>query len=42
MRGPLVYCLESPDLPAGVRVDEVRLPRERAWKRAASRRCSAA
>ena len=26
MRGPLVYCLESPDLPAGVRVDEVRLP----------------
>jgi uncharacterized protein len=24
-RGPVVYCLESPDLPAGVRVDEVRL-----------------
>jgi DUF1680 family protein len=27
MRGPLVYCLESPDLPEGVRVSEVRLPR---------------
>jgi DUF1680 family protein len=26
MRGPLVYCLESPDLPTGVRVDEVRIP----------------
>lgn len=26
MRGPLVYCLESPDLPSGVRVDEVRIP----------------
>jgi DUF1680 family protein len=26
-RGPLVYCLESPDLPAGVRVGEVILPR---------------
>ncbi|MCL5742807.1 MAG: glycoside hydrolase family 127 protein [Acidobacteria bacterium] len=26
MRGPLVYCLESPDLPAGVRVNEVSLP----------------
>jgi len=25
MRGPLVYCLESPDLPAGARVDEIRL-----------------
>ncbi|MBA4105932.1 MAG: ATP-binding protein [Pirellula sp.] len=24
-RGPIVYCLESPDLPAGVRVDEVAL-----------------
>jgi len=27
MRGPIVYCLESPDLPDGVRVSEVRLPR---------------
>jgi hypothetical protein len=25
MRGPLVYCLESPDLPSGVRVDEIRI-----------------
>lgn len=27
-RGPLVYCLESPDLPAGVRVLDVRVPRD--------------
>lgn len=27
-RGPVVYCLESPDLPAGVRVLDVHLPRE--------------
>ncbi len=27
MRGPIVYCLESPDLPEGVRVSEIRLPR---------------
>lgn len=27
MRGPLVYCLESPDLPSGVRVSEVALSR---------------
>lgn len=26
MRGPLVYALESPDLPAGVRVSEIALP----------------
>ncbi len=26
MRGPIVYCLESPDLPQGVSVWEVRLP----------------
>ena len=25
MRGPLVYCLESPDLPAGVRITEVAM-----------------
>jgi len=28
MRGPLVYCLESNDLPAGVRVLDVHLPRD--------------
>ncbi len=27
-RGPIVYCLESTDLPAGVRVLDVRVPRE--------------
>jgi uncharacterized protein len=27
-RGPLVYCLESPDLPSGVRVADVVLPRD--------------
>lgn len=26
MRGPLVYALESPDLPAGIRVSEIALP----------------
>jgi len=26
MRGPLVYCLESPDLPDGVHVEEIRVP----------------
>jgi DUF1680 family protein len=25
-RGPIVYCLESPDLPEGVRIQEVRVP----------------
>jgi len=28
MRGPIVYCLESPDLPEGVAVHEVRIPRD--------------
>lgn len=28
MRGPLVYCLESNDLPAGVRLLDVHLPRD--------------
>jgi DUF1680 family protein len=28
MRGPIVYCLESPDLPDGVRVWDVRIPRD--------------
>jgi DUF1680 family protein len=27
-RGPVVYCLESPDLPKGVRVADVVLPRD--------------
>ncbi len=31
MRGPIVYCLESPDLPRSVTVDEVRLPRRPSW-----------
>jgi hypothetical protein len=26
LRGPLVYCLESPDLPAGVAIEDVYLP----------------
>ena len=26
MRGPVVYCLESPDLPEGVRVSDVAIP----------------
>jgi DUF1680 family protein len=25
-RGPIVYCLESPDLPVGVRIDQVFVP----------------
>ena len=25
-RGPVVYCLESPDLPDGVRIDDVVVP----------------
>ena len=28
MRGPILYCLESPDLPEDVRVSEVHLPRK--------------
>ena len=31
MRGPIVYCLESVDLPPGVRLDDVRLPRDGRW-----------
>lgn len=33
MSGPLVYCLESPDLPQGVTLHEVRLPRAAAFER---------
>lgn len=32
LRGPIVYCLESPDLPAGVAIHEVRLPRDAAFE----------
>jgi uncharacterized protein len=28
MRGPLVYCLESPELPRGVNIRDVALPRD--------------
>lgn len=28
LRGPIVYCLESPDLPKGVRLSEIRIPRD--------------
>jgi DUF1680 family protein len=27
-RGPIVYCLESPDLPSGVRISDVMIPAE--------------
>jgi hypothetical protein len=30
-RGPIVYCLESPDLPNGVRLTTVRVPRDTQW-----------
>jgi DUF1680 family protein len=32
MRGPIVYCLESVDLPEKVNVMNVRLPRDVDWK----------
>jgi DUF1680 family protein len=28
VRGPVVYCLESPDLPEGTHVSAVRIPRD--------------
>ncbi|OPZ12115.1 MAG: Non-reducing end beta-L-arabinofuranosidase [candidate division BRC1 bacterium ADurb.BinA364] len=31
VRGPLVYCVESPDLPDGVKVENVCLKRGRTW-----------
>lgn len=31
-RGPLVYCLESPDLPADVSVEHVLVPLDTDWK----------
>lgn len=33
-RGPLVYCLETADLPDGMDIDRLRLPREATWKAA--------
>jgi uncharacterized protein len=30
-RGPLVYCLESADLPEGLAIDRIVLPREAKW-----------
>ncbi len=32
MRGPVVYCLESVDLPVGTKLDDVRLPRQPSWR----------
>jgi DUF1680 family protein len=32
MRGPIVYCLESVDLPEGVAIDDYRLPRQPQWR----------
>ena len=32
MRGPIVYCLESPDLPEGVAMHEVHLSRQAAFE----------
>jgi hypothetical protein len=31
-RGPLVYCLESSDLPANVRIEQVLVPLNTTWK----------
>jgi hypothetical protein len=31
-RGPIVYCLESPDLPPGVKCSEVAIPSNIQWK----------
>lgn len=35
MRGPIVYCLESVDLPDGTRIDQVSLPRDASFDRLA-------
>jgi DUF1680 family protein len=32
MRGPVVYCLESIDVPQGVRLDDICLPADAKWK----------
>jgi DUF1680 family protein len=31
MRGPIVYCLESIDLPLGVAIENVHMPRQAEW-----------
>jgi DUF1680 family protein len=31
LRGPIVYCLESTDLPDGVTIGQVTIPREASW-----------
>jgi DUF1680 family protein len=31
MRGPIVYCLESPDLPADIQLDHVRIDVDGTW-----------
>ena len=32
MRGPVLYCVESPDLPSGVRVPDVHIPSDAAFQ----------
>jgi hypothetical protein len=32
LRGPIVYCLESTDLPEGVSIDQVAIPRDASWQ----------
>ena len=32
MRGPVLYCVESPDLPAGIRVPDVHLASDATFK----------
>lgn len=32
MRGPIVYCLESTDLPEGVAIGQVTIPRDATWE----------
>ena len=32
MRGPLVYCLESVDVPDGIRFEDICLPANAKWK----------
>jgi DUF1680 family protein len=32
VRGPLVYCLESVDLPDGIDIDDVRIPGQATWR----------
>ncbi len=34
-RGPVLYCVESPDLPAGIRVPDVHLPSDATFKTSA-------